>query len=110
MSPKSEQFKLPGYNGKAVVLNTGQHMPLVGLGTFQDPEEQEDSVYSALKCGYRHIDTAHKHDSPAFRPALQTFLVHHLGLADHVGLPAMARRSRLARASGAAASRGNRSS
>ena len=41
-------------------LNTGQVIPAVGLGTFQDPDEQEASVLTALHCGFRHIDTAHK--------------------------------------------------
>lgn len=48
------------YQGKTITLNTGQKIPQIGLGTFQDPDEQEMSVYTALKSGYRHIDTAHK--------------------------------------------------
>lgn len=48
------------YPRRTVTLNTGQVVPSIGLGTFQDPDEQEMSVYTALKCGYRHIDTAHK--------------------------------------------------
>ena len=51
------------YKGKTHKLNTGQLIPAIGLGTFQDPDEQEMSVYTALKCGYRHIDTAHKYVS-----------------------------------------------
>lgn len=51
---------LATYKGKMVTLNTGQSIPQIGLGTFQDPDEQEMSVFTALKCGYRHIDTAHK--------------------------------------------------
>lgn len=46
--------------GKSFVLNTGATIPAIGLGTFQDPDEQELSVYLALKYGYRHIETAHK--------------------------------------------------
>lgn len=49
------------YKGRTVTLNTGQILPSIGLGTFQDPDEQEMSVYTALKNGYRHIDTAHKY-------------------------------------------------
>ncbi|KAI1413720.1 Aldo/keto reductase [Hypoxylon sp. FL1857] len=49
------------YKGKTHTLNTGQRIPAIGLGTFQDPDEQEASVYTALKCGYRHIDTAHNY-------------------------------------------------
>lgn len=51
---------LDKYPGRTNTLNTGQVLPAIGLGTFQDPDEQENSVYTALKCGYRHIDTAHK--------------------------------------------------
>lgn len=49
------------YKGKLHTLNTGQNIPAIGLGTFQDPDEQEMSVFTALKNGYRHIDTAHKY-------------------------------------------------
>ncbi len=42
-----------------VKLNNGVEMPKVGLGTFLlKPEEAEEAVYNALKCGYRLIDTA----------------------------------------------------
>ena len=43
-----------------VTLNTGAKMPLEGFGVFQlpDPKECENSVYSAIKVGYRLIDTA----------------------------------------------------
>ena len=43
-----------------VTLNTCAKMPLEGFGVFQvpDPKECEDSVYSAIKVGYRLIDTA----------------------------------------------------
>ncbi|KAH6892644.1 NADP-dependent oxidoreductase domain-containing protein [Thelonectria olida] len=58
MSQTSETRNLLFYKGKSVLLNTGQRMPAAGLGTFQDPDEQEQSGYIALQCGYRHIDTA----------------------------------------------------
>ncbi|PLB52479.1 Aldo/keto reductase [Aspergillus steynii IBT 23096] len=64
MSPTFESSKtkaLPNYNGKTHLLNTGSVIPAIGLGTFQDPDEQELSVYTALKAGYRHIDTAHNY-------------------------------------------------
>ncbi|MBR2254993.1 MAG: aldo/keto reductase [Candidatus Methanomethylophilaceae archaeon] len=41
-------------------LNTGKKMPLLGFGVFQIPDakECEDVVYTAIKNGYRLIDTA----------------------------------------------------
>ncbi len=43
-----------------VTLNNGTKMPLEGFGVFQvpDPKECEQSVYDAIKVGYRLIDTA----------------------------------------------------
>ena len=42
-----------------IELNDGNKMPVLGLGTFMlSPEDAEKSVYNALKCGYRLIDTA----------------------------------------------------
>lgn len=45
---------------QTVVLHNGVEMPVLGFGVFQvtDPEECERSVYEALRCGYRLIDTA----------------------------------------------------
>ncbi len=44
----------------AVTLNTGQAMPLLGLGVWQLAEgpETEQAVGWALEAGYRHLDTA----------------------------------------------------
>ncbi|KAL8667433.1 MAG: hypothetical protein Q9202_000649 [Teloschistes flavicans] len=39
-------------------LNTGNEIPAVGFGTWQDKDAQEDAVTEALKAGYKHIDTA----------------------------------------------------
>jgi len=41
-------------------LNSGRHIPLLGFGTWKlnDGQEVKDSVTTALKVGYRHIDTA----------------------------------------------------
>lgn len=42
-----------------VLLNNGLSMPVLGLGTWtMDDHTAEDSVYFALKNGYRLIDTA----------------------------------------------------
>ena len=40
-------------------LNNGVKMPMAGIGTFLlTPDEAENSVLSALKNGYRLVDTA----------------------------------------------------
>lgn len=42
-----------------ISLNNGVKMPMAGIGTFLlSPDEAEASVLSALKCGYRLVDTA----------------------------------------------------
>jgi 2,5-diketo-D-gluconate reductase A len=42
-----------------ITLNDGHAVPAVGLGVFQvPPAETEPAVSSALRAGYRHIDTA----------------------------------------------------
>lgn len=47
------------FNNYSVKLNSGYDMPILGLGTWsQNNEECENSVYNALKDGYRLIDTA----------------------------------------------------
>lgn len=45
-------------NQKTFKLNTGAHIPAIGLGTWQDEAAQEAAVLQALQTGYRHIDTA----------------------------------------------------
>lgn len=46
-------------NQMTVKLNNGVEMPMAGIGTFLlTPDEAEASVFSALKDGYRLIDTA----------------------------------------------------
>ena len=43
-----------------IELNTGAKMPMLGFGVFRVPDlkECEDSVYEAIRTGYRLIDTA----------------------------------------------------
>ncbi len=44
---------------ETITLNNGEKMPVFGLGTFLlSPEDAENSVYNAIKAGYRLIDTA----------------------------------------------------
>jgi 2,5-diketo-D-gluconate reductase A len=43
----------------AITLNSGVQMPALGFGVFQTPpEETIAAVETALKTGYRHVDTA----------------------------------------------------
>lgn len=47
------------FETQTVKLNSGYEMPILGLGTWtQDDEETANSVYYALEDGYRLIDTA----------------------------------------------------
>lgn len=48
-----------------VTLNDGSKIPQFGLGVYLVPEgrETEEAVSSALKMGYRHIDTAHAYQN-----------------------------------------------
>ena len=47
------------FETKAVTLNSGYEMPILGIGCFSlSDEEAENSVYWALSDGYRLIDTA----------------------------------------------------
>lgn len=50
-----------------VQLNNGILMPRFGLGTFLQPSDSvcEQSCLTALKAGYRHIDTAHAYQDEA---------------------------------------------
>ena len=54
-------------NVPMVQLNNGILMPQFGLGTFFQPSDPvcEQSCLTALKAGYRHIDTAHAYNDEA---------------------------------------------
>lgn len=54
-------------NVPMVQLNNGILMPQFGLGTFMQPSDEicEQSCMTALKAGYRHIDTAHAYNDEA---------------------------------------------
>lgn len=48
------------------LLNNGKKIPCIGYGTYKTTEEEVyDAVLSALKAGYRHIDTAAFYDNEA---------------------------------------------
>lgn len=47
-----------------ITLNNGLDMPQFGIGTFRsDPQQAHDAVLTALRAGYRHIDTAHAYQN-----------------------------------------------
>ena len=49
---------------RTVLLNNGMKMPILGIGTFAlSPEQAADSVYWALKDGYKLIDTANAYNN-----------------------------------------------
>ncbi|MBO7139992.1 MAG: aldo/keto reductase [Prevotella sp.] len=54
-------------NQTYLTLNNGVKMPQFGLGVYSIPagDETYNSVLTALKCGYRHIDTAHAYQNEA---------------------------------------------
>ena len=60
-----------------LTLNNGVQMPQFGLGVYSiaDGDDTYNSVLTALKCGYRHIDTAH-----AYRRMTRRYS-EHLGFA-----------------------------
>lgn len=61
----------------AVRLNNGVLMPQFGLGTFFQPSDEvcEQSCLTALRAGYRHIDTAHAYnDERGVGRAVKTFM------------------------------------
>lgn len=46
----------------AFVLNSGEKVPAIGIGTFQGNDGNsrvKDAARRALELGYRHIDSAH---------------------------------------------------
>ena len=54
VGPETADYRIPD-----ILLNSGYTMPVIGLGTWTlNDEEAENSVYHALKCGMRLIDTA----------------------------------------------------
>ncbi len=60
----SAQEKTTTAGVPVVKLNNDVEMPRFGLGTFLQPSDEvcEQSCLTALKAGYRHIDTAHAYN------------------------------------------------
>ena len=60
----SAQEKTTTAGVPVVKLNNAVEMPRFGLGTFLQPSDEvcEQSCLTALKAGYRHIDTAHAYN------------------------------------------------
>jgi alcohol dehydrogenase (NADP+) len=63
-----------------VKLNTGATIPQLGFGTWRLTEGADESVYNAIKLGYRHIDCATAYDNQdqvgkGFQRAFQEGLV-----------------------------------
>lgn len=58
LSVASQTRALANYSRTQLKLNTGQDIPAIGFGTWQDKDAQEEAVYEALRAGFRHIDTA----------------------------------------------------
>ncbi|MGI5889073.1 MAG: aldo/keto reductase [Oscillospiraceae bacterium] len=59
--PETEIVYAPGFDFEThtVTLNNGNEMPILGIGTFRlSDSEAENSVYWALRDGFRLIDTA----------------------------------------------------
>lgn len=58
-SKEYKEANLFDFEKQTVLLNSGYEMPIIGLGTWTlNGDTVENSVYSALKCGIRLIDTA----------------------------------------------------
>ena len=58
-SEKAAGYPEFDFTKKAVTLNSGHEMPILGLGTYSlSDSEAENSTYWALKAGFRLIDTA----------------------------------------------------
>ena len=62
----AERGSSDGYGNYYVTLNSGYKMPMLGLGTWTlNDAAAEQSVYEALKDGYRLIDTARYYGNEA---------------------------------------------
>lgn len=70
-----------------VQLNNGILMPQFGLGTFLQPSDEvcEQSCLTALRTGYRHIDTAHAYnDEEGVGRAVKRFMTESGTPREHI--------------------------
>lgn len=70
-----------------VQLNNGILMPQFGLGTFLQPSDEvcEQSCLTALRAGYRHIDTAHAYnDEEGVGRAVKRFMTESGTPREHI--------------------------
>ena len=81
ISASSAQEKTTVAGVPMVKLNNGVWMPRFGLGTFLQPSNDvcRQSCLTALRAGYRHIDTAHA----KYRHPYPSLFRHHSGLHSH---------------------------
>lgn len=65
--PESSSYALDNHEVQpTIVLNNGNKMPIIGLGTWQlDGSVAERTSFEAIKQGYRHIDTAEAYRNEA---------------------------------------------
>ncbi len=64
-TPEINQNTTHPMNQTTITLNNGVVIPQFGLGVYSIPagETTYNSVLTALKAGYRHIDTAHAYQN-----------------------------------------------
>lgn len=71
--------------GKNLILSTGANFPQVGLGTWlSKPQEVEQAVEIAVRCGYRHFDLAYIYQNQ-----------HEVGAALKKVIPSVAKREEI---------------
>src|SRR5690554_3266515 len=61
-------FEFGGVVMKKIKLNTNCEIPILGLGTFRNNDEETviNTVLKALEIGYRHIDTAKAYNNESY--------------------------------------------
>ncbi|KAL4948937.1 NADP-dependent oxidoreductase domain-containing protein [Aspergillus filifer] len=65
--------RITNYAGKTFTLNTGDKIPAIGCGTFQDKEQQQGAVLEALKAGIDYVDLFLLHYPCTFARGVERF-------------------------------------